>query len=158
MIDEIRREMQVRLDALVEETDRLRAALAALGGPAPQRARARRAAKAPSSTTQRRAASNGRRRRSVTATAATATPSRRRTAGSPPAKANAETTNGANGSRSTGTKSAVIAALASSKRAMTAGEVATATGLGRASVSTTLSKLAKSGEVQKAARGYAVAR
>jgi DNA-binding IclR family transcriptional regulator len=37
---------------------------------------------------------------------------------------------------------------------MTAGEVAGATGLGRASVSTTLSKLARSGEVTKAARGY----
>jgi hypothetical protein len=40
---------------------------------------------------------------------------------------------------------------------MTAGEVATATGLGRASVSTTLSKLAKSGEVTKAARGQTAA-
>ena len=37
---------------------------------------------------------------------------------------------------------------------MTAGEVASLTGLGRASVSTTLSKLAKTGEVRKAARGY----
>jgi DNA-binding IclR family transcriptional regulator len=41
--------------------------------------------------------------------------------------------------------------------AMTAGEVASATGLGRASVSTTLSKLANSGEVRKAARGYQLA-
>ena len=41
--------------------------------------------------------------------------------------------------------------------AMTAGEVATATGLGRASISTTLSKLASSGEVTKAARGYQLA-
>jgi len=40
---------------------------------------------------------------------------------------------------------------------MTAGEVATATGLGRGTVSTTLSKLAKSGEVTKAARGYQLA-
>jgi hypothetical protein len=40
---------------------------------------------------------------------------------------------------------------------MTAGEVATATGLGRATVSTTLSKLAKSGEVTKAARGCQLA-
>jgi DNA-binding transcriptional regulator GbsR (MarR family) len=38
--------------------------------------------------------------------------------------------------------------------AMTAGEVAKATGLGRGTVSTTLSKLAKSGEVTKAERGY----
>jgi len=40
---------------------------------------------------------------------------------------------------------------------MTAGEVAAATGLGRASVSTTLSKLARSGEVSKADRGYQLA-
>jgi hypothetical protein len=40
---------------------------------------------------------------------------------------------------------------------MTAGEVATATGLGRASVSTTLSKLSKTAEVTKAARGYKLA-
>jgi DNA-binding transcriptional ArsR family regulator len=51
------------------------------------------------------------------------------------------------------TKTAVLGALASGS-AMTAGEVATATGLGRASVSTTLSKLAKAGAVTKAARGY----
>jgi DNA-binding IclR family transcriptional regulator len=47
----------------------------------------------------------------------------------------------------------VLAALADGK-AMTAGEVAAATGLGRGTVSTTLSKLAKSGEVVKAERGY----
>lgn len=39
---------------------------------------------------------------------------------------------------------------------MTAGEVAAETGLARATVSTTLSKLAKSGEVRKAERGYAL--
>ncbi len=39
-------------------------------------------------------------------------------------------------------------------RAMTAGEIAAATGLGRATVGTTLSKLASSGQVTKAARGY----
>ena len=41
--------------------------------------------------------------------------------------------------------------------AMTASEVAAKAGLGRATVSTTLSKLAKSGEVQKAQRGYRLA-
>jgi DNA-binding transcriptional regulator GbsR (MarR family) len=40
---------------------------------------------------------------------------------------------------------------------MTAGEVAAATGLGRGSVSTTLSKLTKSDEVVKADRGYKLA-
>jgi hypothetical protein len=36
--------------------------------------------------------------------------------------------------------------------------VASGTGLGRASVSTTLSKLSKSGVVRKATRGYELAR
>jgi DNA-binding IclR family transcriptional regulator len=37
---------------------------------------------------------------------------------------------------------------------MTAGEIAAATGLERATVSSTLSKLATSGAITKAARGY----
>jgi hypothetical protein len=40
---------------------------------------------------------------------------------------------------------------------MTADEVATTTGLGRASVSSTLSQLAKAGELRNAARGYQLA-
>jgi DNA-binding transcriptional ArsR family regulator len=51
------------------------------------------------------------------------------------------------------TKAKVLGAL-SSDGGMTAGEVAKATGLGRGTVSTTLSKLAKNGEVAKAERGY----
>jgi DNA-binding transcriptional ArsR family regulator len=51
------------------------------------------------------------------------------------------------------TKTRVLGALAGGQ-AMTAGEVAAATGLARGTVSTTLSKLAKSGEVLKAERGY----
>ncbi|MGO9976074.1 MAG: hypothetical protein ACLP01_25380 [Solirubrobacteraceae bacterium] len=39
---------------------------------------------------------------------------------------------------------------------MTASEIAAATGLGRATVSTTLSRLAASGEIAKAARGYQI--
>ena len=54
------------------------------------------------------------------------------------------------------TRTAVLEALAGGN-AMTAGEVASATGLGRGTVSTTLSKLAKSGAVTKAARGYQLA-
>jgi DNA-binding transcriptional ArsR family regulator len=56
------------------------------------------------------------------------------------------------------TKAAIIAALKESAAAMTAGEIAAATGLARASVSTTLSKLATSGEIAKAARGYQLRR
>jgi predicted transcriptional regulator len=51
------------------------------------------------------------------------------------------------------TKASVLAALAGGD-AMTAGQVATKAGLARPTVSTTLSKLAKTGEVEKAARGY----
>jgi DNA-binding IclR family transcriptional regulator len=47
----------------------------------------------------------------------------------------------------------VLEALASGE-AMTATEVATKTGLRAATVSTTLSRLAKTGEVTKADRGY----
>lgn len=47
----------------------------------------------------------------------------------------------------------MLAALSDGK-ARTAGEVAAATGLARGTVSTTLSKLAKTGEVVKAERGY----
>ena len=64
-----------------------------------------------------------------------------------------DSTRAVHGGISGATKTAVLGALAGGK-AMTAGEVAAATGLGRASVSTTLSKLAKSGEVAKAQRGY----
>lgn len=51
------------------------------------------------------------------------------------------------------TKARVLGTL-SDGQAMTAGEVAAAAGLARPTVSTTLSKLAKSGEVAKAERGY----
>jgi hypothetical protein len=47
----------------------------------------------------------------------------------------------------------VLAALSSDK-ALSAGEAAKATGLARPTVSTTLSKLSKTGEVVKADRGY----
>jgi sugar-specific transcriptional regulator TrmB len=51
------------------------------------------------------------------------------------------------------TKSKVLSALRADK-GMTAGELAAATGLPRTSVSTTLSRLTKTGEVRKAERGY----
>jgi DNA-binding transcriptional ArsR family regulator len=68
-----------------------------------------------------------------------------RTAASTPAT-NGRTAPGA-------TKASVLAALAGGE-AMTAGQVATKGRLARPTVSTTLSKLAKTGEVQKAERGY----
>jgi len=51
------------------------------------------------------------------------------------------------------TKAKVLGAL-STDGAMTAGDVAKATGLARGTVSTTLTKLAKTGEISKAERGY----
>jgi DNA-binding MarR family transcriptional regulator len=73
-------------------------------------------------------------------------PARTRRAAASKAASNGRTTHGA-------TKASVLAALAGGE-AMTAGQVATKAGLARPTVSTTLSKLAKTGEVQKADRGY----
>jgi CRP-like cAMP-binding protein len=134
VIDRIREQIQQRLDQIAHEADRLRKALAALDPrssrkPAPK-APARK--RTPSQTSKPRAA------------ARTATPARRTRQSA--ARSSGRATSGA-------TKSAVLEALAGAE-AMTASEVAAKAGLGRASVSTTLSKLAKSGEVQKAQRGY----
>ena len=73
-------------------------------------------------------------------------PARTRRTAASKAATNGRTTHGA-------TKSSVLAALAGGE-AMTASQVATKAGLARPTVSTTLSKLAKTGEVQKADRGY----
>ena len=160
MIDEFRRQIQDRLDQLMAEVSKLRRALAALGGgersapavPAGRRTRARMTA--PSG------AKAGGRRSTVSTESRSRSAARARSSSSGSSASVKEATRG----RSTGqrsrtraaqgqTRSAVLAALFSGE-AMTAGEVAAATGLGRASVSTTLSKLAKSGEVAKADRGY----
>ena len=138
MIDRIRHDIQQRLDQLLAEADKLRHALAALdprerSAPKPKRARSRAAAK-PVAKTPDAAKQTPRRAR----TRAASTASR--------AGASARTAPGE-------TKAKVLAAL-SSDRGLTAGEVAKATGLARPTVSTTLSKLSKSGEVVKAERGY----
>ena len=68
-----------------------------------------------------------------------------------------DSTSATNGRTSRGgTKASVLAALVG-REAMTAGQVATKAGLARPTVSTTLSKLAKTGEVEKAERGYRLA-
>jgi DNA-binding transcriptional ArsR family regulator len=145
MIDEFRKQIQARLDQLMAEANKLRRALAALGG-------GEQSAPADSA------------RRHTRTRASTESPSRSAARARSSSRASSASVSEARGERSTGqrsrtraaqgqTKNAVLAAL-SSGEAMTAGEVAAATGLGRASVSTTLSKLAKSGEVAKADRGY----
>ncbi len=121
LIDNLRKQIQERLEQLLGEAEKLRRALAALDP--------RGGSTSPSPTTSPRPlpASIPRRR-----------PRTRRPRG--------RTAPGA-------TKARVLGALTDGN-AMTAGEVASATGLPNATVSTTLSRLAKSGEVLKAERGY----
>ncbi len=159
MLDQLRRDIQTRLDELLSEINKLRQALTALtshdgiaakanGNSSPTRAR-RHASTAPSPSTPSREPVRARRNtaaKSTTSAASPEAPSSPTTMPSQHASAPARTAPGT-------TKTAVLKALAGGS-AMTAGEVASATGLGRASVSTTLSKLAKSGDVAKAARGY----
>ncbi len=137
MIDQIREQIQQYLDQILSEADRLRKALAALDprSPASRRRTAPARKRTPAPT------------RKPPAPATEAAPARRTR--QPAARTTARATSGA-------TKTAVLEALADGQ-AMTASEVAAKAGLGRASVSTTLSKLAKSGEVQKAQRGYRLA-
>ena len=139
MIDRIRHDIQQRLDQLLAEADKLRRALAALDP------RERSTAK-PKTTNSRPTAAK---RAANTPDARKQTPARTRSRA-------VGTANGASSSTRTApgeTKAKVLAAL-SSDQALTAGEVANATGLARGTVSTTLSKLSKTGEVVKADRGY----
>jgi len=134
--DRLREQIQQQLDHLLGEADRLRKALAALDPRSPstpaRKAPARKRAQATTTKSQARATTKAPTRHTRPPTAS----SPRRTA--PGA-----------------TKAAVLAALAGSEP-VTAGQVADKTGLSRPTVSTTLSRLAKSGEVQKAERGYRI--
>ena len=134
MIDRLREQIQERLDQLLGEADRLRKALAALD-PRPSKPPARKppARNTAAATETKPAASTTKR------TAA-------RRASRPAARSPRRTAPGA-------TKASVLAALDGGEP-MTAGQVADKTGLARPTVSTTLSKLAKRGEVEKAERGY----
>ena len=137
MIDRIRHDIQQRLEQLLAEADKLRHALAALD----PRERSTAKPKTTSRPTAKRAAK--------TPDAPKHTPARTRTRTASTANAASASTRTAPGE----TKARVLAAL-SSERALTAGEVANTTGLARGTVSTTLSKLSKTGEVVKADRGY----
>jgi len=133
VIDRLREQIQQRLDQLASEADRLRKALAALD---PRSSR----------TPARKPAAQTRSRATKPSASATKRAPAQRTAKPSSARSPRGTAPGA-------TKAAVLAALAGGDT-MTAGEVAAKAGLARATVSTTLSKLAKSGEVEKAERGY----
>lgn len=141
MIDRIRQDIQDRLDQLLAEADRLREALSALGGESRQ------------GTSRSTGSGSSTRSRSRSRSSGTGA-SRTRGSGTTSSRSRGTSSSRGRGSAG-GTKSSVLQALSdASGSAMTASEVASATGLGRASVSTTLSKLAKSGEVTKADRGY----
>lgn len=129
LIDRIRHSIQERLEQLRDEAEKLGRALAALDPREKPKPRpAARSAPAPAATPKPQPASP-----------------RKRTPSTSKRKPPTRTAPGA-------TKATVLAL--SKDGAMSAGEVAKATGLGRATVSTTLSKLARSGEVTKAERGY----
>ena len=135
MIDRIREQIQQYLDQLLAEADKLRKALAALDPRSP-------ATPAPTAPARKRTPAHA--HRQLPRQGRTGPRTRQ-----PAARTTGRATSGA-------TKTAVLDALAGGE-AMTASEVAAKAGLGRATVSTTLSKLAKSGEVQKAQRGYRLA-
>jgi DNA-binding transcriptional ArsR family regulator len=153
LIDDLRSELQARLDEILVEADILRKAIAALGpgnGAAPvRRPRSRRAA----ATAATRATTGSRVRSTVAPSRAKAAAGESRSAERTRPRRTRATEPPTKPARSRGTKEAVLGALRKGD-AMTAGEVAAATGLGRGSVSTTLSKLAKAGEAVKADRGY----
>lgn len=138
MIDRIRQDIQHRLDQLMAEAEKLRHALAALDASD----HAARPAAAP-------------RRRAAAKAAAPETTWPQPTSEPVRARARRSTTRRSRTPRGA-TKSKVLEALASGN-AMTATEVAKSAGLDRATVSTTLSKLSKSGEIAKADRGYRIA-
>jgi CRP-like cAMP-binding protein len=144
MLDQLRRDIQTHLDELLGEVDKLRHALAALGSrstpTAPRAGASRRAPAIASPAPETSKPARARR------TSQAVTPS-------PPADKPAA---GARRAAPGSTKAAVLAALKGGD-ALTAAQIAAATGLGRPTVSTTLSRLAKSGEVTKATRGYQIA-
>ena len=117
---------------LSDELERLRDALGRLEGGVGARVRGRRTpAKASSQTTTAAA------KRSPAAKRSAAASGRKRTAAPAPRGQ---------------TRARILEALKDGPK--TAGEIAEATGIGRGTASTTLTKLAKSGEVVKAERGY----
>ena len=151
LIDRIRHDIQERLDQLLGEAEKLRRALVALGS--------RAGAPPPSQTASKPTRAKAQRATRSTRASSSQSPTNATTQPVPPTakrpKASRSTQTPTTPARTApgATKNAVLAALSKSE-ALTAGDVAAATGLGRATVSTTLSKLAKTGEVSKAARGY----
>jgi DNA-binding transcriptional ArsR family regulator len=148
MLDQIRRQIQDHLEELLGEIDKLRRALTALTSRDGEPADGARAAAVDSSAADQSAKTSGAATRRAPRTRKASVPPRPTAQPASPAAAPARTRTAPGA-----TKAAVLAAL-NEGSAMTAGEIAAATGLGRATVSTTLSKLAATGTIIKAARGY----
>jgi CRP-like cAMP-binding protein len=141
IVDQIKRriaELEEQLKRhrdLSDELDRLRGALSRLEGEVGARVRGRRGAAKPSARARKAPAPT---RSAPGATAAPSSGARtRRTRSAAPRGQ---------------TRAKVLEALKDGPK--TAGEVSAATGIPRPSASTTLNKLAKSGDVVKAERGY----
>ncbi|MGO9789922.1 MAG: winged helix-turn-helix transcriptional regulator [Solirubrobacteraceae bacterium] len=150
-LDQIRRDIQARLEELLGEIERLGRALAALTSRESEPERSGPAAPvAGTATANESVATSARRAPRARKASVPPRPTAPTPASSAAAPTPARTAPGA-------TKTAILAAL-KDDRAMTAGEIAAATGLARAAVSTTLSKLAASGAIAKAARGYQLQR
>ena len=128
-ITEIEKQLKQHRD-LSEELDRLRGALRRLEGDVTARVRGRRSPAKSSSSP----------RRTGGAKSSTAAP-----AGQKPRRSRSVAPRGQ-------TRARVLEALEDGPK--TAGEISAATGIPRASASTTLNKLAKTGDVVKAERGY----
>src|SRR5258706_14508061 len=118
---------------LSEELDRLRGALGRLEGDVTARVRGRRSPTKSSARTP------------ATATAKSPTPAKTAARARKPARARSVAPRGQ-------TRAKILEALKDGPK--TAGEISQTTGIPRASASTTLNKLAKSGDVVKAERGY----
>ena len=118
---------------LSEELERLRGALGRLEGDVTARVRGRRSPSKPSARTPTTAAAKG------------PTPTKRAADAQKPTRARSVAPRGQ-------TRATILEALKDGPK--TAGEISQTTGIPRASASTTLNKLAKSGDVVKAERGY----
>ncbi len=158
LIDRIRNDIQDRLDAVLGEADKLRKALSALdprsapGSPGGGASRSRNARSGGSGRSSRGSASSqrsGSSQRSRSSQRSGSSQRSRSTQGSRRSGRRASTRRTPPGA----TKNRVLETLADG-RPRTAGEVAEATGLARGTVSTTLSKLARAGDLVKAERGY----
>ena len=153
MFDQLRRDITTRLEDLVGEADKLRRALTALA-PGQRKGTTATASPSTSAQTPRQARTSSRAtvdRKRASGTGKPTAPARSTAPRSRPAKTKAAAPSARSAPGQT--KTAVLAALAGGE-AMTASEVATSTGLAAPTVSTTLSRLAKAGEITKADRGY----